>query len=203
MNDRISIKDLDSLISNSAFNRSGYVVSVRMSGFFKNLSMYTHGYTDTCVLEENPEKIFDRTPPFQRDNDKWTKDMQEAFIKNLIKGLKSTIVLYEVLPVDGMALRCECMILDGLQRLTALYEFIHGDLTVFGYTHKELLENKVYRLAIQTINIQVHSFSSEIEAVEFYIEINENISHSKEDIMRAKSYLTQLKSEQKCYENEG
>lgn len=197
MNDKVSIEGLNSIISNSAFSRSGYVVDVRMSGFFKSLSMYTHGYADTCVLEDNPEKIFDRIPPFQRDNDKWTKDMQEAFVRNLIKGLKTTLVLYEVLPADGMALRCDCMILDGLQRLTALYELIHGDLTVFGYTHKELIENKVYRLAMQTIKIQVHSFSSEIEAVEFYIEINENISHSKEDIARARDYLTQLKSEQK------
>jgi len=40
--------------------------------------------------------------------------------------------------------------------------------------------------------VKIHPFSSEAEAVKFYIEINENITHSADDILKAKRYLTTL-----------
>lgn len=193
MTDRISREELNTLISKSAFNRSSYQVDVRLSGLFRGLSMYTHGYDNDFVLGENPARFTECIPPFQRNNDKWSEDMQVKFIENIIKGLRTTLMFYEVVPNDGMPLMCSCMILDGLQRLTALYRFVTGEINAFGYSHDELFANKTYRMALQTMKIQIYTFSTEIEAVEFYIDINENMTHSKEDIAKAREYLRKLK----------
>ena len=193
MSSRLSIEELNEAISNSAFNRSSYKVDIRLANFFAGLSMYTHGHDDLCTLGKNPSRFVEAIPDFQRDNDKWTREMQVGFIENIIKGYTTTIMLYEVIPSNvSCSTMCECKILDGLQRMTALYKFANGEFTVFGYTHDELFTNKVYRMALQTIKVQVYSFDSEIEAVEFYISMNENITHSKEDIKRAKNYLAGL-----------
>lgn len=196
MSDKISREELDKLISDSAFNRSSYKVDIRLSGLFRGLSMYTHGEDDSFNLEDNPSRFVEAIPPFQRENDKWSEDMQVKFMENVIKGLTTTLMLYEVVPNNGMPLMCSCKILDGLQRLTALYRFTQGAFKAFGYTHDELFMNKTYRLALKTVKIQVYTFSSEIEAVRFYIEMNENITHSVQDIARAKTYLAKLEADE-------
>ena len=141
-------------------------------------------YTDN-ITEKDYHKLFDAIPKFQRDNNKWTKKMKISYVENIIKGCKSQpIMLYSI----GGNLT-DSMILDGLQRTTAIYDFIVGNITVFGdYSYKELCDSKIVNIGV-TIPIRVYTFNNEADVVKFYIEMNENITHSAKDIDKARKYL--------------
>ena len=200
---KLSAEDLNNKLRNSAFRRSSYGVDIGFHRFLHNITLYTHGleipvvhsFSEDSPLVKNPDRLFECTPAFQRDNDKWTPDMQSKFIESLLQGYKTTLMFYEIVPDDKMALRCEMKIIDGLQRLTAIHAFITGKILAFGWGYEEVISNRSVSTSLLTVKLQAYSFSSEIEAVEFYIDMNENMTHSKTDILRAKKYLAKLKLE--------
>lgn len=57
-------------------------------------------------------------------------------------------------------------------------------------TASELLESDLRNrvLSVCPFDIKIYQFKDEIEAVDFYIEFNKNITHSKDDIRRAEQY---------------
>ena len=124
-------------------------------------------------------------PPFQRSNDKWTRDMQIKFVENVLKGVTSTIILCEV---KG---ELNAVILDGQQRLTALKAFLCNEFPILGKFYYRDIEEEVKHIA-SNIHYRVITAESEKEMVQFYIDMNENITHSKEDIDKAKRYLEKL-----------
>lgn len=140
--------------------------------------------------------IFSKIPPFQRSNDKWTPDMQTSFVHNLLKGHKcDPISLYSI---DGN--KSDCFMLDGLQRTTSIsrffvkrdMEFTLPDGRII--TSEEIFNEGAYQAfwGNTPFEVQVFHFESHLEAVEFYIELNENITHSSDDIARAKKYRDEL-----------
>lgn len=148
------------------------------------------------LLKELAEKVLSRVPEFQRDNDKWTSDMQESFIHNLLKGFKAPdIILYSL---DGS--NSNCFILDGLQRLTAVMRFLVLSDMKFPIGNGEFIESKLvtdagfsfFGMRSSALRIKVFHFKNELAAVDHYIEINENITHSTDDIQRAKEYRAKL-----------
>ena len=172
-------------IYNSPFNRNRYRVTIQLKRAINSMMNYTH--MDGSELDLHC--IFEAVPKFQRDNDKWNTKMQSGFIENIIMGFKTDILLYEI----GDKGYIDCNILDGLQRITAIYKFLENDLLVFGKTLTELKENGILRgFSDGYINLNIFTFDNEREAVQYYIDINENITHSNDDIIRAKDYLSGL-----------
>lgn len=155
--------------------------------FASNYANFRHDLVSGCI-----EQIFEPeeyVPVFQRANDKWTKKMQIKFIENLVLGLTSQISLYTVSKNEFP----KWLILDGFQRLTAVNLFIYHKLEIFnGLTYDDIKAN--IDGGVNQLQFRLYRFNNEIEAVEFYIAMNENITHSKKDIQRAKDYLAQLKA---------
>lgn len=184
-------------LRNSAFNKTSYGVDIALNTFLQSMSLFTHGETEDDEVRRddlirNPTKLFECVPAFQRSNNQWTEAMQVKFVENLLSGLSTVLMLYEVVPLDKEPLRTRCKVLDGLQRLTAIYRFIRGDLLVFGYSYDELVKNRIMRMNLMRVKLQVYSFDTEKEAVEFYIAMNENITHSSDDIQKARDYIATL-----------
>lgn len=162
------------LTRDTAYNKS-YTESY--IGFHHGVS----GKEDSVLIN-----FMEHIPSFQRNNDKWTNKMQISYVENVLKGLNNPILIYTLKD------NSKRFILDGLQRITALNLFINNELKVFEkYNYIDIL-HKVD--AFTRINVKQYKFNTEIEAVEFYILMNENITHSKADIQRAKDYLIQLKN---------
>lgn len=126
-------------------------------------------------------------PVFQRENNKWSKKMQIAYVENILKGMRKEICLYTL---DKSIHSDRKFILDGLQRITALNLFINDKIKVFKKFSYSEIKKDIGHLVFQ--DFRLYQFENEIEAVRFYIEINENITHSKEDIRKAKEYLKKL-----------
>lgn len=125
------------------------------------------------------------TPGFQRDNDRWTVNMQRSFVENALAGCHTDIELYSL---GGMG---DSKVLDGLQRSTAIVDFQEGRFTVYGgYSYRQIATRLATNRA--RINFKIFTFASEIEAVDFYIQRNENITHSAEDIAKARRYRESL-----------
>lgn len=186
----LTSNDIKAIIKNSAFSKNSYQVDIHLLKFIDGLMLFINDKSHKDISE-----IFNAVPVFQRDNDKWTESMQVSFIENILKGCKSTIMLYEVMPNDGMPLYDKCFILDGLQRLTAIHDFTKGKIKAFGKTYRELCDARIITWNNRTIGVRIYSFNSEADAIKFYIEMNENITHSASDIQKAKTILSILEGE--------
>ncbi len=156
---------------------------------------------DSLIEDDNlhaqfANKIFERVPAFQRDNDKWDSEMQTKFVLNLLKGCQSNPVVLYTLTSDIT----ECFILDGLQRLTAIHRFLIKKDMVFELGNGETINSKAITDASYefwgmrniAFDVKIYQFDNELQAVNHYIDINDGITHSQKDINRAKAYRDSL-----------
>jgi hypothetical protein len=116
--------------------------------------------------------------------------MQISFIENVFKGLKSPIKLYMIGDEDELA---DAKIVDGLQRMTALGRFFDNEIKVFGYYAKDYPAGFLRSLGVY-LRIEMYRFATLTELEHFYIEMNENITHSQGDIEKAKRYFREQES---------
>lgn len=193
----------------SPFYYSFYSVGIDVDDFIRSLVFFINrpmarlADQDKVSLEELVEAIYNSVPEFQRENDKWTSEMQSLFISNILQGCKaSPIMLYTVDSRDKG--KSFCKVLDGLQRITAIIRFftdpdfevsVGKDENKITLTCGELFDNERFKIHLRGLSqdIRVYDFKTEIEAVEHYIAINENMTHSSKDIEKAKIYLKKLK----------
>ncbi len=180
------IEKLRSKTRLSAFNRQGYRVSFEVGGFHRALRFYSESVTGgvpDCDL------IKAMTPELQRSNDKWSKERKIKFVENILSGYPSDIILFTV----DNDLMDDCGIMDGQQRLTAIQDWFDGRLAVYGdIYYSEMPHMRRAPFIDCRLSLVVHNFSSLNDAVQFYIDINEGITHSSDDIDRAKKYLLNL-----------
>lgn len=170
----------------SCFSKSFYRVDVTLNYITSSLALFTdYDNKDSTIYESCSslnnliQKII---PPFQRDNNQWNMDMKRKFVENVLSGFVCDILLFRVGDKYSNA-----KILDGLQRLTALGDFFSGKVSVFDNTTMEEIE-KSNILKAARLGIKVYDFKDEVEAIKFYIDMNENITHSPSDIAKAKKY---------------
>ena len=193
------ISTLINQCESSIFRKENYSTQIDFNDFPESLSTWTD--RNLCKkfdnglieLKDLADTLLDNVPAWQRDNDKWSEEMQISFLINCLNGFTiSPLTLYY------FKNKRDCNILDGLQRITAFYKFFTGKF-IFDFNGKkvsniELLEDPKFRLFIRriSVNIQIIKFNNEIEAIDYYIAVNENISHSSIDILRAKKYRIKL-----------
>ncbi|AUR84317.1 protein of unknown function DUF262 [Vibrio phage 1.054.O._10N.261.52.A1] len=181
------IEKLRSNTRASAFNRQGYRVSFEVGGFYRTLRFYSEVSTEGV---EDCDLIKSITPEFQRNNDKWSKERKIKFVENVLSGYPSEITLFTV----GNDLMDDCGILDGQQRLTAIQDWFDGRFPIYGDIYYSQMSH-IRRVPFIDcrLSLVIHNFKSTKEAVRFYIDINEGITHSNEDIEKAKNYLESIK----------
>lgn len=190
----MTLEDLKENIWNSNFNKTHYEVPFDFY-HLKETLYYWSCTTDlkaTTARFDAISKTFNEVlekivPEFQRDNDKWTQDMQIKFVENIVLGATSTIILGST---TGQ--KSECVLIDGLQRITAIFAFMNNEFKIFDkFEFNEDFEQICRH--IHNLTLRIYNFKNEQEMVKFYIDMNENITHSKSDIKRTKDYLEKLK----------
>jgi len=186
------LSTLKKIIRESAFHRSpNYTVNVSFKDLFKRVGgLLSYNETVDLMVEQNSLSstaiIQEMTPEFQRDNTKWTQTMQRCFIENLLCGCETKIQLYDV-KSRGNELG-ESLILDGLQRLTAISAYHEGEFPVFDNLYwKDVNSGGIFpRLRLL---LSIFQFDSDKEACEFYIQMNKGITHSEDDLKTAYAFL--------------
>jgi len=175
--------DLQTIIDNSAFNRQKYEVNIPVKNFISSLMMYLNANIENPSFKD----ILDNgVPAFQRSNDQWSLSMQIKFVENVIKGFVPRLQLFEIEGKDS-----DCQILDGLQRTTALSNFIENKFKVFddNFAFYDIKDSFLKGMS-KTVVLEVFKFDNINDVIDFYVEMNENITHSPEDIVKALSFKT-------------
>lgn len=131
------------------------------------------------------------TPRFQRENTKWPLDKKIKFVENILAGYKTTILFYST-EEGGGHLR-NCFLLDGLQRMTAIKDFLSGLFPVFDQFYAEDVKQNV-SFKQSRINAQFYHFKDDIAACEHYIAMNEGFTHCSDDIDIAYRFLAEART---------
>lgn len=77
----------------NALNKPYYQADLPMDDLPLSFLRYLNRTKAREIGEQQPAAvyhgpIFDKVPPFQRSNGQWTPDMQSAFVRNVLLGLK-------------------------------------------------------------------------------------------------------------------
>jgi len=129
-------------------------------------------------------------PDFQRGH-VWTKKQQIAFVEFLLRGGKSSKIIYFNCPSwfndNNESDYNDFVVVDGLQRLTAVLAFVHNEIPVFNAYYKD------YEGGIPIdINLifNVNDLKTKAEVLKWYIEINSGgTPHTDSEIEKVKSLL--------------
>ncbi len=188
---KLTISELVKKIKNSSFSKNNYMVNIDLDAFVDSMVSYTWDekeHTKRGVRLPCDDKKFNKdwmeyiTPGFQRSNKKWNKQMKQRFIENLLLGIKVELLLFRMSDYE------DAKIIDGLQRTTAIIDFFDGKVKPFGFSYSDLKDD-LKKLIGHNLTIKIYTFNEWKEVGKFYIDMNENITHSKSDIQKAKDWF--------------
>ncbi|EKP0310032.1 hypothetical protein ACTG16_22610 [Aeromonas sp. 23P] len=204
MIDGVNEDMLRALLRDSPFNRHYYSVQISFSRFLMLILDYMKH--DPAIVEmEYPSPIeryqalssaiLSQVPPFQRDNDKWSRERQAQYVWNVLNGFRGAPISLYNTKNDGHL--NNCLIHDGLQRMTSICAAFTDpsfsfDTKLGVLTMQDVLSLMPGNRIPSTIGIEVkiYTFDSHIEACQHYIAINKGISHSDADIKRAVDWMS-------------
>lgn len=166
---------------------SVYAIDVSWASLDRQLRSFEEDYG----LEINPD--------FQRGH-VWTPDQQRHFVENAYRGIvgpAGLTIRFSAPHWDNDAyngdLPRQLVVVDGLQRLTAIREFMAGNVRPFGLTLEGLAGTKFdarrasgrWRLRFEVLAIQSRS-----ELLQYYLDLNDGgTPHSAEELARVRAML--------------
>lgn len=130
----------------------------------------------------------DVCPDFQRGH-VWTEAQQIAFVEFCLRGGGSSRTLLFNCPGWQHASAIGQMVLvDGLQRLTAVQCFLAGEIPAFGHFLKDYEDPR--RLRNQRFSIYVNDLPTRAAVLEWYLQLNAGgTPHAAEEISRVQALL--------------
>lgn len=188
-----SDKELHRLIKPAP--RAQYTVNVFLSRI--------EGYLET--LESEAQKMggsFTLTPDFQRGH-VWDKAKQVAYVENYLRGHASACFKfnspgYNADSIKGDINPHDVVCVDGLQRITALREFMADRLEVFGGKKASDFNNTPFdtRRTVFKLDIEVFAFPWRDELLDYYVVLNAGgVVHAPEEIARVKALSEDAKAQ--------
>jgi hypothetical protein len=136
-------------------------------------------------------------PDFQRGH-VWTKDQQIAFVEHVLRGGKGCLhMIFNAPNHDLRSYTC----VDGLQRLTAVWKFMHNELMVFGDKTCLDLSKATKRTggkfpwSTYQFDVHVIHIDSKAELLRFYLELNDGgTPHTREELDRVRRLLVKAEN---------
>ena len=137
-------------------------------------------------------------PDFQRAH-VWDKKRQIAYVEFCLRGGKSSKEIYFNCPayghnhIKGKSLMPDTVVLvDGLQRLTAVRKFMNNEIKAFGYFFKDFTDHMDMMDARFSVN--VNDLDTRAEVLQWYIDLNAGgVAHTDEDIEKVRVLLKKEK----------
>ena len=135
-------------------------------------------------------------PDFQRAH-VWDKKRQSAFVEFVLRGGKSSQELYFNSPAFGrrdrkVELPETIVLVDGLQRVTAVLGFLNNKVKAFGYYRNEFKDELHW--IHHRFSVNVNDLGSRAEVLQWYIDLNAGgVAHTDEEIEKVKALLKKEK----------
>ncbi len=138
----------------------------------------------------------DLNPDFQRGH-VWTPDQQRHYIENVLRGVVSTSGFLVQLNCPNWQMEdadylgdlpkgMQCI--DGLQRITAVLNFLAGEVRPFGLMADDLNGTAfTMKGARHRFRVAIHNFKTRADLLEHYLDLNAGgTPHSQEEIERVR-----------------
>lgn len=140
-------------------------------------------------------------PDFQRGH-VWNQEKQIAFIEAVIRGTAPLVIRFNSPGWNGNRIEGDLnphdvLCVDGLQRLTAMREFMAGKFKVFGEYSVRDLDNTPFSFNRIGMNwtMEMYDIPNRAELLQFYLDLNAGgVVHSEEELMRVGKLLEEAKS---------
>lgn len=145
---------------------------------------YLLEWVDRRVKEYN----LDIEPDFQRGH-VWTPEQQTAYIEFLLQGGDSGRDIFFNHPGWQTSYEGDMVLVDGLQRLTAIRKFLNDEVPVFGSHTFSQIENISLNDHRLYMNIHVNCLQTRKEVLEWYVFMNSGVAHTKEELDRVKNLI--------------
>lgn len=148
--------------------------------------------------EDRKEKygmLTETQPPFQRDL-VWSKEQKESWIEHILRGGKTANVIYANCPCwngdfnKDDKWRMTLQVIDGQQRLSAIKDFVEGNLIVFGeYYYKD-----INLTTFTSLKINVNDLQTQSEVLKLYLEMNSGgTQHTEDELNKVRKMLEEIK----------
>ena len=146
------------------------------------------------------EDGMEMNPDFQRGH-VWTEEQQIKWMEYLLQGGASGRVLYFNAPWWGDFDKRrypykDFVLVDGLQRLTAILRFINNEIAIFGGHYIEDFEDRL-RMARAEMNllININNLKTKADVLTWYIQMNDGgTPHTEEEIEKVRNLLIEEES---------
>lgn len=159
------------------FPRAVYSIDVDLSYLQESIGRYEHNYN------------LDMNPWFQRGH-VWTEAQQVAFLEYFLRGGFSGKDIFFNCPGWHDTYDGDMVLVDGLQRLTAILSFLRGEIKAFGQTVDEFGSLLTCQ---NTLKFHINNLREEKEWVQWYIDFNAGgTPHSEAEIQRVQERLAAL-----------
>lgn len=166
---------------------------------WKNLPKLTSiGQYEVCQPLDSFLEMVDRyvqeyrlnlLPDFQRGH-VWSKSQKVKFIEYLLKGGEQNTTLYFNHPGWMNSFKGDFVIVDGLQRLTAVTNFLKNRFEVFGSLYSDDIDLKGH----WGLKFNINNLKTRKEVLHWYLEINSGgTPHSEIEIEKVKKLLKKEK----------
>lgn len=153
---------------------------------------YLRGWFD---YNNEGEWFINLDPPYQRGY-VWNMSQKISYIEYILRGGTSGRDIYWNCP-GWQKVDCsnkEIQIVDGKQRIEAVFGFLDSKIRAFGYLYKDFEDQLVSACGPDFI-FHVNDFQSQIDVVEWYLGMNTGGSiHTEKDLKSAYEYMRKLKS---------
>ena len=136
-------------------------------------------------------------PDFQRGH-VWTPSQQQHFIENVLRGVVTSAGFHiqfncanwdNVDYVGDLPRGLQC--LDGLQRITAVRDFLAGKVKPFGLSATDLAGSRFSpRRGYYRFRVAVHNFERKADLLAHYLDLNAGgTPHSSDELERVRAML--------------
>lgn len=188
---RLSERDRDMYREIRPLRKSSYTVNNRIANIERTLAdLAQDAQSSGGELELNPD--------FQRGH-VWSQDKQIAFIEAVMRGTAPMVIRFNCPSwvekpldmVEGLnpaSIQC----VDGLQRLTAMREFVAGKFPIFEKYFMKDLEGSPFSLSRmdRTWVMEMFNIPTRKDLLQFYLDLNSGgVVHAPEELERVRGLL--------------
>lgn len=130
----------------------------------------------------------DLMPDFQRGH-VWTANQQSAYVEYKLRGGVGSNILYFNCNGWMHSFKGPFVIVDGLQRLSAVIDFLDDKVLAFGYLFSQF-EDQLHYCSGQSFKMNVNNLKTRREVLQWYLEMNSGgTPHKSEELSKVVSLL--------------
>lgn len=172
---RISIDDIVPLIGYGNYN-----LDVPLARLDEEIGLY---------IEEFNLQL---QPNFQRAH-VWSEQQQKSFVEFILRGGKCNPILFNHAGWMRGDVTSDFVLVDGLQRLTALRRFLQGDLPVFEGNIFIYQIERIRTLLLSTyVRFHVNDLKSRDDVLRWYLQLNAaGTQHTDDELDKVRKLLEQ------------